>query len=100
MDFPDRGKGAKFLVEAPRADGDLPVKATVVEAVRKRHGVDLLAELSQCRDEDILQRRCIGAEFRDVEARRRHAFRDDPFSLFRAFHQEIEAIAEALNVRN
>jgi len=36
----------------------------------------------------------------DFEAGRRHAFRDNPFSLFRAFHQEIEAVAEPLDVRD
>src|SRR5712692_2466299 len=98
--MPDGREIAEFLGETARANGDLSVKAMMIAPVWKGHGVDFLAEFSQCDDEDVFERWHVGANFRAVESGRRHAFRDNPFSLFRAFHQEIESIAEALNVRN
>src|SRR5204862_647333 len=95
-DVVDGGKRAKLFHQVLCADGCLATQMRVVVPPRKRNRVWFLAQIPECRDEGVLERRVVNANLVKRNLSVAQLFLDDALSFVRVACEQIEPVAKTL----
>src|SRR5262249_21000870 len=98
IDVPHRREGSELLREIRRTQRDLAAHKYMVVPPWKGYFVNLMPQTPQRRDECIFKNRLIDLEFEDGQRGSRHFLFHCTLRLIRITHQEVETIAEPLDI--